>query len=382
MTIWLNLTVSYFWPHPPSGIIRAERELFAALARKTQEPLRYCVFIGGEFYEVDPDGRANQAVQHAKPRRASALSVLRGAAWEGGRAAFYHLMKESRRAKPALQKILEWRQKQSPAPRYRTSFPLAEIKLGDRFLTVSNDGHLDYPAMFSKLTNEHGARIIGFCHDLLPVNYPEFFTHGIKDRMEAYFRALINASSMILCNSVCTQSDVLRFIEDQGLFARRIAVVPLGCNLPEAGKLSDNEVKRVDDFPFILFVSTIERRKNHRILYEIYAEMASHVDFEKLPKIYMVGATGWRVKDLLDDIELNERVTHKFVLLNNVSDAMLAALYRDALFCVYPSFYEGWGLPVSEALAFGKAVIASNAGALPEASGGCALHLSPYDTRA
>lgn len=200
--------------------------------------------------------------------------------------------------------------------------------------------------------------------------------------MLSYFRALVNCSTVLLCNSECTRNDLLKLVEAQGLEAPPVVVVPLGCSLPATGNLTHEEVAQLPDSNYFLFVSTIERRKNHRVLYEVYAEMADHPDFERLPIICMVGMPGWRVKDLLDDIDLNERIAHKFLLLNNVSDAMLAALYRDALFCVYPSYYEGWGLPVSEALAFGKAVIASDAGALPEAGAGCALHISPYDTRA
>lgn len=382
MTIWLHFTGSYFWSRPPAGIIRVERELFAALAGKTDEPMRYCVFVGGEFYEVDPAGALSWAGQQAETGKATAFARLRGAVWAGGKAVFYHFLWEGGRAEPVLRQILAWRNKFRRSQEPRISSPVADIRPGDRFLTVSNDGYLDYPVMFHRIVEERQAAIIGFFHDVLPVDFPEFFVRGTKARMVDYFRALTSASSLLLCNSVCTRNDALKFIENQGLTAPPLVVVPLGCNLPASGDLTCQETARLPKSTYILFVSTIERRKNHRMLYEVYAEMAGHADFERLPTICMVGMPGWRVNDLLDDIELNDRIAHKFLLLDNVSDAMLARLYHDALFCVYPSYYEGWGLPVSEALAFGKAVIASDAGALPEASAGCALHISPYDTRA
>lgn len=382
MTIWLHFTESYFWSRPPVGIIRVERELFAALAKQTDEPLRYCVFVGGKICEVDPVSMASNAEQQAGAGKATSPSALRGAAWEGGKAAFYHLMKTSPRAGPALRQILEWRQKLAHWRPNRKPLPLADIRPGDSFLTVSIDANLNYNILFNEVVNERGAKLIGFCHDVLPVLFPHFFNHGIKAIMLSYFRALVNCSTVLLCNSECTRNDLLKLVEAQGLEAPPVVVVPLGCSLPATGNLTHEEVAQLPDSNYFLFVSTIERRKNHRVLYEVYAEMADHPDFERLPIICMVGMPGWRVKDLLDDIDLNERIAHKFLLLNNVSDAMLAALYRDALFCVYPSYYEGWGLPVSEALAFGKAVIASDAGALPEAGAGCALHISPYDTRA
>lgn len=382
MTIWLHFTESHFWSRPPVGNIRVERELFAALARQTEEPLRYCVFVGGEIYEVDPATIAIKVEQQVQASQPTTLSLLRGAAWEGAKAAFYYLMRASPRAGPVLRQVLEWRQKGKHWRPNHITLPHAEIRQGDRFLTVSNDANLDYNVMFSKVIHDRGATLIGFCHDVLPVFFPHFFSHGMKAGMRSYLKTLVSSSTVLLCNSQCTRNDVLKFVEDHDLVAPPIVVVPLGCSLPATGDLTPQEIAQLPGSNYILFVSTIERRKNHRVLYEVYAEMADHPDFERLPTICMVGMTGWRVKDLLDDIELNDRIAHKFVLLNNVSDAMLAALYRDALFCVYPSYYEGWGLPVSEALAFGKAVIASDAGALPEAGAGCALHISPYDTRA
>lgn len=382
MTIWLHVTASYFWSRPPVGVIRVERELFAALQRLGGVELRYCIFVHGELYEVDRAAlTANPAVPEP-PGQVTPWALMRTAAWEGLKASIYALARESRRIDSALEWVQSVRRQQAHRRIRRPKLPSADIAPGDTFLTVGIDATLDYATLFDVVANKKGARLVGFCHDIIPVLFPEFCGRGSKVEMSAYFAALLRTSAMLLCNSASTRDDVLNFAEDLGLQPPPMAVVPLGCSVPSDGDLLPHELTQLPQGDFALFVSTIERRKNHRLLYDVYAEMADHPEFDRLPTICLVGMHGWRVADLLEDIALNEKVRGKFLFLTQVSDAMLARLYRDALFCVYPSHYEGWGLPVSESLALGKAVIASDAGALPEASGGCALHLSPYDTRA
>ncbi len=382
MTLWLHVTASYFWSRPPVGVIRVERELFAALAKLGDTQLRYCVFVHGELYEVDRTALATDPAPPEAPGRVTPLAMMRTAAWEGLKTAIYTLARESRRIESGLEWIQSVRRQQAHRRIRRPRLPAADIAPGDTFLTVGIDATLDYATLFDVVANRKRARIMGFCHDIIPVIFPEFCGRGSKAQMSDYFAALLRASALLLCNSVSTRNDVLDFAEDHGLQPPPLAVVPLGCSLPAEGELLPHEVIQVPAGGYALFVSTIERRKNHRLLYDVYAAMADHPDFDRLPTICFVGMYGWRITDLLEDIALNEKVRGKFLFLTHVSDAMLAQLYRDALFCVYPSHYEGWGLPVSEALALGKAVIASDAGALPEASGGCALHLSPYDTLA
>lgn len=382
MTIWLHITASYFWSRPPVGVIRVERELFAALDRLGEAQLRYCIFVHGELYEVDRAALDSNPVATEPPKPVKPWAIMRTAMWEGLKATIYALARESRRVDSALEWVQSVRRQQAHRRIRRPRLPVAEIAPGDTFLTVGIDATLDYATLFDTVANRNGARIVGFCHDIIPVLFPEFCGRGSKAEMSAYFAALIRASALLFCNSAATRDDLLDFAEDHGLNPPPMAVVPLGCSLPAEGKLMPHERAQFPEGDYALFVSTIERRKNHRLLYDVYAEMADDPEFDRLPTICLVGMHGWRVTDLLEDIALNEKVRGKFVFLTQVSDAMLARLYRDALFCVYPSHYEGWGLPVSEALALGKAVIASDAGALPEASGGCALHLSPYDTRA
>lgn len=134
--------------------------------------------------------------------------------------------------------------------------------------------------------------------------------------------------------------------------------------------------------PFILFVSTIERRKNHETLYKAYHLLCRAGLKDKLPKLVFVGMPGWGVGDFLKDLELDPLIQGLVVQFNHVNDAELLELYKESLFCVYPSLYEGWGLPVGEALSLGKVVLSSDQGSLPEVGGDLVRYVPAWDPQA
>src|SRR5207302_11239749 len=101
---------------------------------------------------------------------------------------------------------------------------------------------------------------------------------------------------------------------------------------------------------FLLCVSTIESRKNQQTLCRAYARLV-HWGVADLPLLALAGGIGHGGQDVINEIGFDRRLAGRVVALVGCSDADLAALYRGCLFALYPSLYEGWGLPVSEALA-------------------------------
>jgi glycosyltransferase involved in cell wall biosynthesis len=139
-------------------------------------------------------------------------------------------------------------------------------------------------------------------------------------------------------------------------------------------------VKKFSGSPFVLFVSTIEKRKNHELLYRVWVRLIESGC--EVPQLLFVGMRGWGVDELLADISRDRRVKNRIHVLNNVSDAELTFLYDRCLYTLYPSFYEGWGLPVVESLAFGKFCLCSNAGSLTEAGEDFCEYIDPWDVNA
>jgi len=154
-------------------------------------------------------------------------------------------------------------------------------------------------------------------------------------------------------------------------------VVQLGSEIP-APKNETSEIMTAAGKRFILFVSTIERRKNHETLYRAYTRLVDQGERD-LPKLVFVGMVGWGVSDFLADLRFDPRISGLVEVLTNVSDADLTWLYKNALFTVFPSLYEGWGLAVAESLASGKFCLASNAASIPEVGGDLIEYLDPWD---
>ena len=151
---------------------------------------------------------------------------------------------------------------------------------------------------------------------------------------------------------------------------------------PLAGLAADERAtleRLARDGRYVLYVSTFEVRKNHRLLLALWKELF-RARGERCPVLVLVGMFGWGVNDLRDEMHASEVwAADKILLLQHVSDALLAQLYRSCAFTVFPSLYEGWGLAASESLAYGKLAIVSSAPALAEATQGLCPALHPLD---
>jgi glycosyltransferase involved in cell wall biosynthesis len=127
---------------------------------------------------------------------------------------------------------------------------------------------------------------------------------------------------------------------------------------------------------YFLFVGTLEPRKNLRGLLEAYATLKKQEP--DCPPLVLAGGVGWRVRDLLAN--LRALSSSEVITLGYVPDHLIPVLYARALALVFPSFYEGFGLPALEAMASGCPVIGSNRSAIPEVLGDCGLLVDPYDS--
>lgn len=238
---------------------------------------------------------------------------------------------------------------------------------------------------FTRLNKEkhnHKFLFANVCYDLIPVKFPQFVPDKFPDKFLEYAANLLWTSDHFFCISKTTESDLQDFAKELG-FPKELStsIVTLG---DEVAKES-LPIKQIEDLgkDIILYVSTIERRKNHELILSVLEEL-NYPSGENLPIVVFVGMAGWHVDELFRDIALNPKLkfpdgTSAVKILNNVSDQNLKWLYEKSLFSVFPSFYEGWGLPVGESLIHGTPVIASDRGSLLEASQGRAAHIHPKD---
>ena len=180
------------------------------------------------------------------------------------------------------------------------------------------------------------------------------------------------SAAHIICSSEATKKDLLDLA---GVPGSKASVVYPGPSL-ELHRIDMSETGSGSE-PFMLCVGTIEPRKNLARLFQAYA-LASERSTAPLPTLLLAGRCGYRAQEILDSLSslgLDSRVRY----LGEIPDNELAKLYREALFLVYPSLYEGFGFPLVEAMAYGVPVLTSDISSIPEVVGDAAYLVNPED---
>lgn len=177
----------------------------------------------------------------------------------------------------------------------------------------------------------------------------------------------------VIAVSQHTASDL---IEEMPALADKVRVVPLGVSSLPAPATRESLVRLGVDRPYFLFVGTLEPRKNLRRLLQAYAALPDGVRRRAL--LVIVGGRGWGGVDapaLVDEFHLGDDVR----IVGYANEEVLATLYAHALFLAMPSLYEGFGLPLTEAMSLGTPVITSNRASMPEVAGDAGLLVEPTD---
>ena len=219
--------------------------------------------------------------------------------------------------------------------------------------------------------------------DLIPLIGPQWFVQSLVRDYRAWFGSLLHSADGCLTISEATRKDLLhKSAEWKAPMPRdAVPVVRLDGDFRQAA--ADVEALRVyglDTHRYVLFVSTLEPRKNHRGAFEAWLALADTLDEAAVPRLVCVGGRGWLNEHLHQMLRERPVLRRLVLILHGVPDDTLATLYEHCLFALYPSFYEGWGLPVSEALSYGKVPAISRVSSLPEAGGGFARYFDPHVT--
>ena len=176
-----------------------------------------------------------------------------------------------------------------------------------------------------------------------------------------------------LCDAVfavshTTAADMEAYAREQGIrLARPVAPLRLGSERRQPPSVRSRHLPAPGSYALI--VSTIEARKNHLLLFRVWRRMLEEMPSDCVPTLVFAGRIGWLVADLMQQIANTDNLGGKLVIVESPCDTDLASLYHGCLFTLLPSFFEGWGLPVRESLAFGKPCLIAYRTSLPEAGG-------------
>jgi glycosyltransferase involved in cell wall biosynthesis len=211
-------------------------------------------------------------------------------------------------------------------------------------------------------------------HDLAFKLYPKAYPPAWRLLHKAGFRRALRSAAAIVAVSKNTAADVVRMGE---VDERLVHVVPLAGSLPVGSVEPGPVLERLGvPKPYVLFVGTLEPRKNLVRLIRAYRRIAGRVRHS----LVLAGPLGWRSQPILD--ELGRTEGGRIVTTGRVSEADLDALHRGADAFAYPSMYEGFGLPVLDAMARGVPVVTSSTSSLPELVGDAAIQVTPGSTGA
>lgn len=230
--------------------------------------------------------------------------------------------------------------------------------------------HLD------RMVREGGLKVISVVYDVIAVDLP-WATPGTPDIYHRFFVEMGHLAHAIVTISAYTAARYRAVIAGPNDLAPRLSSCLLPVGLAE--DLAPLPVPALEGRRFILYVSTIEARKNHRLLIDLWERLREELPSAALPDLVFVGQWGWGTADDRNRLERNWRLRPHLRVLNRVGDAELAWLYRSAMFTVFPSHAEGFGLGAAESLAFGTPCVIGTCPALVEATEGLMPALDPLD---
>jgi glycosyltransferase involved in cell wall biosynthesis len=239
-----------------------------------------------------------------------------------------------------------------------------------------NTGHmgLERPWYADRL-RKSGARLVCVVHDLIPITHPEYCRPGRRERHIQRMRNVARFASGVVVNSHYTMQTLEAFCRESRLKPPRTVVAPLGINLPSLaqGRVPVNE-------PYFVVLGNIEPRKNHWMLLQLWRRLIDHRG-APAPRLFVVGQRAWECENVVDLLERCEQLRGFVVEHPSCGDEELVNTLRHARALLYPSFVEGFGLPIAEALSLGVPVIASDLSVFREFAGDVPEYADPLDGR-
>lgn len=207
-------------------------------------------------------------------------------------------------------------------------------------------------------------------HDLKYLLFPQFFDNRLKT---LYYRWIIQRgvrkAKRVIAISRATEKDLIAL----GVPAKKITVVYESVTIPfKETNLDSNFPDQIRGIPYLLFVGENRSHKNIDRIIEAHRRLIDKLG-EGCPSFVFVGSNF----DTLRQKYTGSERSRKLIFLGPVSEEILLCLYKQAIALVYPSFYEGFGLPILEAMALGTPVITSNCSSMPEVSGQAAILIDP-----
>jgi glycosyltransferase involved in cell wall biosynthesis len=250
--------------------------------------------------------------------------------------------------------------------------------LGRRYAAsrfLFNTGHSGLEKMdYVHRLQRSGLKPLFFVHDLIPLTHPEYCRPGELERHRTRMNAVLGTGHGVIANSAATLEGLAAYAaaNDQRMPPAVVApLAPAQLPLPVAPARPLNE-------PYFVMLGTIEPRKNHWLLLQLWRQLIERLG-EAAPRLVVIGQRGWECENVVDLLERCEPLQGFVFEQPACTDTELVSWLRHAQALLFPSFTEGYGMPLVEALALRVPVIASNLPVFREIAGDIPEYVDPLD---
>lgn len=274
------------------------------------------------------------------------------------------------------QKVFRWLR--MPGRRRDVALYLATGLLGSRqpveecfFFNAGHSG-LEQDSYLAMLRRQR-VKPIFVVHDLIPITHPEYCRSGERERHSARMKNILAVASGVVANSQATLNELASFAARTGQSMPPSVVALLAPGMP---KISAG--KRPITMPYFVMVGTIEPRKNHCLLLLLWRDLVEHFG-QNAPRLVIIGQRGWECENVVDLLERCEPLKGYIIEHSICADEELVTYLQHAQALLFPSFAEGYGMPLVEALAHGVPVIASDLPVFKEIAGNIPEYINPLD---
>lgn len=233
--------------------------------------------------------------------------------------------------------------------------------------------HIGIPFIFKSKKCKYAVTI----HDLITRIYPDKFTIKHRFVQNALLPLILRKADKIIAVSNSTKNDIIKFYPK---YSHKIKVIYEGVE-PQFFPRSNQEIEKTltkynIDFKYFLFLGTVEPRKNIVRVVDAFIKLKQAGNVEQ--KLVITGRKGWLYNEILEKINKSP-FSQDMIFSGYIDDGDLPFLYSGADIFLYPSLYEGFGLPVLEAMACGTPIITSNLSSFPEVAGDAAILIDPMN---
>ena len=242
---------------------------------------------------------------------------------------------------------------------------------GSIFLNTGHSG-LDR-ADYAECVRGYGLRPLYFLHDLIPITFPEYGRPGEDERHRRRIATMLTSARGLIVNSAATGQALEVHASQLG-----VSTPPwVAAHLAPPVFSSPNPLRPMTE-PYFVVLGTIEPRKNHLLLLNLWRRLVQEFG-QQVPRLVVIGQRGWECEQVVDMLERCEALKGVVIELNGCDDVALATWLHHAQALLFPSFAEGYGIPLVEALSLGTPVIASDLPVFRELAGDVPEYLDPLD---